>query len=156
MNDFTDFYRRHRLALLNYLVHLTGNPALAMEIVQESFTRCLSRYGFQKSSRVLLFKIARNALIDEYRRQKRFSGLTGQERSAAGNPEKSFQIREEYVRVLAVMETLEREEREILAMRVGSDLPYREIAAITGLNETNVRVKVHRARFKIKQLLDQE
>jgi RNA polymerase sigma-70 factor (ECF subfamily) len=156
MGDFTEFYRRHQHVLLNYLVRLTGDTALAMEIAQESFTRCLSRYGSGKLNRVLLFKIARNAWIDEIRRQKRFTGFKEEEHPAARNPEKHLQIRAEYQRVMAAMERLEQEEREILAMRVSTKLTYREIAAISGLNETNVRVKVHRARVKLKQLLDLE
>ena len=156
MGDFTEFYRRYQHALHNYLVRMTGDPSMAMEIVQESFTRCLSRYGSHGSNRILLFTIARNALIDEIRRQKRFSGLKEEEHPAGGNPEKRLEIRQEYTRVMAGLDQLEKGEREILAMRVSSDLTYREIAAITGLNETNVRVKVHRARVKLKQFFDQE
>ncbi|KPJ79002.1 MAG: hypothetical protein AMJ54_00640 [Deltaproteobacteria bacterium SG8_13] len=156
MDDFTGFYRKYQQVLLNYLVRLTGDATLAMEIVQESFTRCLSRYGARRSNRVLLFTIARNAWIDEIRRQKRFTGLEEKEQPALENPEKQLEIRQEYKRVLAGMNRLEQGEREILAMSVSTDLTYREIAAVTGLNEPNVRVKVHRARVKLKQYLDQE
>ena len=156
MGEFTDFYRRYQQALLNYMVRLTADPTLAMELVQESFTRCLSRYGRRKSSRVLLFKIARNAFIDEIRRQKHFTGLNEEEHLSDKNLEKRLQIREEYKRVLAGMNRLDSREREVLAMIVSTDLTYREIAEITGLNETNLRVKVHRARVKLKQFLAQE
>ena len=156
MGDFSEFYRRYRNALFNYLLRQTGDAPLAMEVAQESFTRCLSRYGPDRSNRLLLFKIARNALIDEIRRQKRYTELKEDEQEIGRNPEKHLQLREEYKRVLAGMNQLENVEREILAMIVSTDLTYREIADITGLNESNVRVKVHRARLKLKKFLDQE
>jgi len=32
-------------------------------------------------------------------------------------------------------------------------MTYREIAAITGISEANVKIKVHRARIKLKKML---
>ena len=156
MGDFSEFYRKYRNALFTYLLRLTGNSPLALEITQESFARCLGRYGPDRSNRLLLFKIARNAWIDEIRRQRRFTQLTDEQQELGKNPEKRLQIREEYKRVLAGLNRLDKTEREILSMTVSTDLTYREIAEITGLSESNVRVKVHRARLKLKQFLAQE
>ena len=69
------------------------------------------------------------------------------------NPEKMFLIRESYRKVLNAMLKLEKSQREILALTVSSDLSYREIANITGISEANVKVKVHRARIKLKKQL---
>jgi len=38
-------------------------------------------------------------------------------------------------------------------LTVSSDLSYREIANILGISEANVKVKVHRARILLKELL---
>jgi RNA polymerase sigma-70 factor (ECF subfamily) len=51
------------------------------------------------------------------------------------------------------MMNLEKSQREILALTVSSDLSYREIANITGISEANVKVKIHRARIKLKKQL---
>ncbi len=65
-------------------------------------------------------------------------------------------IRDEYRRVLAAMQQLESSERDCLALVVSSDLSYREIAALTGTSEANIKVKVHRARVKIKKILQED
>ena len=51
------------------------------------------------------------------------------------------------------MNKLETDEREILALVLTEELKYREIASIMGINEGNVKIKVHRARLKLKEIL---
>ena len=62
-------------------------------------------------------------------------------------------VREEYRRVLDAMGTLENDERDILALAVSGDLSYREISVIAGISESNVKVKVHRARLKLRKIM---
>jgi RNA polymerase sigma-70 factor (ECF subfamily) len=52
------------------------------------------------------------------------------------------------------MQELEPEERDALSLVVSSDLSYREIARITGTSEGNIKVRVHRARVKLKRMLN--
>jgi RNA polymerase sigma-70 factor (ECF subfamily) len=62
-------------------------------------------------------------------------------------------VREEYRQVLSAMQELAKDERDILALVISGDLSYREIASIAGISEANVKVKVHRARLKLKKFL---
>ena len=62
-------------------------------------------------------------------------------------------VNEDYRRVLAGMQALEPEERDILSLVVSSGLPYRDIARIAGTSEANVKVRVHRARVKLKKMM---
>jgi len=70
------------------------------------------------------------------------------------NPESRMMVREDYRRVLAAMQELEQEERDILSLVVSSGLSYREIARIAGTSEANVKVRVHRARVKLKKIMN--
>ncbi len=62
-------------------------------------------------------------------------------------------VRSEYRRVLSAMQSLDEDEREILALAAGEDLTYREIASLVGISEVSVKVKVHRARLKLREKL---
>ena len=62
-------------------------------------------------------------------------------------------VREQYRQVLSAMQTLKTDERDILALTVSSQLSYREISSIVGISESNVKVKVHRARAKLRQII---
>ena len=70
------------------------------------------------------------------------------------NPEAQMMVREDYRRVLAAIQKMEPEERDVLSLVVSSDLSYREIARITGTSEGNVKIRVHRARVKLRKMMN--
>jgi RNA polymerase sigma-70 factor (ECF subfamily) len=65
-------------------------------------------------------------------------------------------VREEYRQVLVAMRHLEDDERDLLSLVVSSELSYRELADIIGISEANIKVKVHRARKKLRAYLGAE
>ena len=65
MKLFKQFYIEHKNSLFAYLMRMTGDYYLASDILQESFTRLLGHYPSRAWCKALLFKIARNAMIDE-------------------------------------------------------------------------------------------
>jgi len=131
----------------------TGDYALAGDILQESFTRYLEKYGEKWQNPALLFTIARNAVVDGHRKQGRESPLFDEPEFARPNPETQMLVREDYRRVLAAMQKLAPEEKDVLSLVVSSGLPYRDIARIAGTSEANVKVRVHRARVKLKKMM---
>ncbi len=142
--------------LFAYLMRRTGDYYLSSDIMQESFTRYLKRYGEGSDSASLLFKIARNALLDDRRKQNRTTTLEDDLGYRTGNPEHHLMVRDEYRRVLSAMQHLGEEERDTLALVVSSDMTYRDIAEMTATSEHNVKVRVHRARAKLRKFLAQE
>ena len=154
MGNFRAFYKKHRERLFAYLMRGTGDYHLSGDILQESFTRYLEKYGAEEPNPALLYTIARNAVVDGYRQLGRDTRLPEGLESAGHNPEKQMEVREDYRRVLAAMQELEPEERDILSLVVSTGLTYREIARIAGTSEANVKVRVHRARVKLKKMMD--
>ena len=154
MGNFRAFYKKHRDSLFAYLMRSTGDYYLSGDILQESFTRYLEKYGEEGPNPALLYTIARNAVVDGRRSQGRDTVLFDEQDHARHNPESHMLVREDYRRVLAAMQELEQEERDILSLVVSSGLPYREIARIAGTSEANVKVRVHRARVKLKKMMN--
>ena len=132
----------------------TGNYYLSGDILQESFTRYLEKYGEERQNPALLYTIARNAVVDGHRKRGRDTQLFDEQEPSPNNPETHMMVREDYRRVLAAMQELGQEERDILSLVVSSGLPYREIAQIAGTSEANVKVRVHRARVKLKKMMN--
>ena len=153
MTNFRAFYKEHRDRLFGYLMRSTGDYYFAGDILQESFTRFLEKYGDEGENPALLYTIARNAVVDGYRKQGRDTVLQDAQDNSRPNPESHVMVREDYRRVLDAMQELEQEERDILSLVVSSGLPYRKIARISGTSEANVKVRVHRARVKLKKMM---
>lgn len=150
---FRAFYVKHKDAFFSYLMRRTADYDLAGDILQESFARYLERYGKDSDNAALLYTIGRNLIYDHYRRKTRNAGLQPDENPVNNDQEHHYLVREKYRRVLDAMGTLENDERDILALAVSGDLSYREISVIAGISEANVKVKVHRARLKLRKIM---
>lgn len=124
---------------------------MSKDIMQESFTRYLEHYGSTELKSTLLFTISRNIVMDNHR-QTQYNTQFEENLEDPRNLEDQLMVREEYRLILLAMQKLNPSERDILSLAVGSQLSYREIAKVTGLSETNVKVKVHRARTKLREL----
>lgn len=153
VNSFRDFYSRERHRFFAYLIRRAGDYALACDILQESFTRLCERYGPQAFTPQLLYTIGRNLVLDSLRRRKNSPTALGNIDLPDKAPERHLMVREEYRCVLAAMRHLEEDERDLLSLVATSGLSYREIARVAGTSEANVKVKVHRARKKLRTLL---
>ena len=151
MDSFDTFYRTHREKLFGYLIRKTGDYHLSSDIMQESFARMLRSYGSGVQNSSLLYVIARNALLDHSKKSSRQAPIVEQPLDASADPEQYFMIRESYRHMLAAMEQLDEGERDVLSMAANGDLSYREIGKIAGISEANVKIKVHRARIKLKK-----
>lgn len=153
MNRFNSFYKGYKNKLFAYLLKMTGDYTLSADLMQESFTRYLERYKNREPSASLLFTIGRNLVIDHYRRPGNPMLYEEGKNHSGIDQEQAIIVREQYRRVLAAIQKLPEPERDILAMAVDSGLSYKKIARIIGISETNLKVKIHRSRLKLRTLL---
>ena len=153
MRNFGSFYRKCKDKFFAYLMRCTGDYHLAGDILQESFTRYLERYGDEEQSVSLLYRIGRNLVFDNARAKSGKTFETEERLAADGDHERDFMVKEEYRRVLDAMRRLEDSERDVLALAANGELSYRQIASISGISEGNVKVRVHRARLKLRKIL---
>jgi RNA polymerase sigma-70 factor (ECF subfamily) len=137
-------------------MRMTGDYHSSSDIMQESFTRYLERYHNRRPNTSLLFTIARNALFDRARNRKRNVLLSEDPIDGAASQEYGLIVKQEYRQVMAALQQLNENERDILALAISDGISYRDIAAIVGISVENVKVRVHRARLKLKQILQKE
>lgn len=145
---------QHRL--LRYLLHLTGNPAMAEDLFQETWVRVLER-GNQYDGRhefcTWLFAVARHLFIDSTRR-KQHASLDGMlddddrpiEIPATGQPS-AFDLtvqRELSEHVADGLTHLVAEYREALVLRFQEGLTLEEIAVVTGAPLGTVKSRIYR------------
>lgn len=155
---------QHRL--LRYLQHLTGNPALAEDLFQETWIRVLER-GRQYDGRhefcAWLFAVARHLFIDSTRR-KHYSSLDSM---LDENPAWPLQIqdskqpsafdltaqRELGERIAAGLSHLVAEYREALVLRFQEGMSLEEIADVTGAPLGTVKSRIYRGLTALQPYL---
>lgn len=156
MTEYGSFYARYRDKVFSFLLRRSGDRELSEDLTQESFARHLKRYGGSAASPYLLYTIARNALVDHRRARK--TELPLPEEGADGDggssdAETLFLAREQRQRMDDALGGLPERERQLVAL-AASGMRYAQIAAALGLKEANVKVLIHRARVKLRQLMD--
>jgi len=147
------FVEKHKPKLFGYLLRMTGDYEHASDIMQESFTRYLEHYADQAPSAALLYTIARNVLFDRSRSRIRLVELDEHADQGGFHPEHELLVKEEYRAFLKAFQRLSEDERNILSLAVSTQMSYREIGEVVAMSESNVKVKIHRARQKLREIL---
>jgi RNA polymerase sigma-70 factor (ECF subfamily) len=171
---FALLVRKHRTPLYNFALRHLGSGPTAEEVVQEAFVRVVqSATEFKHAARfsTWLYTIARNLCIDSMRknalrrhpsldepdRAQDGGGLSLGERTAdaGANVERaavSVEIRE---RVLAAIDELPVEQREVFLMREVGGLPFKDIAEIVGVPENTVKSRMRYALERLQEALSE-
>ncbi len=139
------------------------DPDLTDELCQESFLRALRRISGLRDVALFpgwLYRIAENTLRDHLRAKiRRKKVVFTPDLEEAAHPEapafdpRDPEKQEETERLLAAIRELPPKLREPLLLRHSRDLPYREIAAILGIRENAVQVRIFRARRLLRRKL---
>jgi RNA polymerase sigma-70 factor, ECF subfamily len=151
---FAGFYKRSAPALRAYLVRVSGNYALADDLMQESYLRflCASRpEGGEVNYRRYLYRIATNLLRDHWKRPRAACMEDVPERFLTADDGLS---RVDSQAILdPALARMRPRERQLLWLAHAEGYSHREIAEITGLHSASIRLLLYRARRKIARLL---
>jgi RNA polymerase sigma-70 factor (ECF subfamily) len=171
---FTFLVKRHQGPLFNFaLRHLRTQPG-AEEVVQDAFVRVVQNAAdFKHEARfsTWLYTIARNLCIDQLRKRalRRHPSLDESKRSedsegptlgeqtadSRANVERAAVSGEIRERVLAAVDELPEEQREVFLMREVSNLPFKEIAEIVGVPENTVKSRMRYALERLQAALSE-
>ena len=157
-------FRNDVLPLKNKLYRLalriTLNPAEAEDVVQETMMKVWSRreqWEQIESIEAFCLTICRNQALDKTRKMAgtEQSLDTGEhdapDHSHTANPEEQAIQQDRVQLVRRLIDSLPEKQRTVMQLRDFEGKSYKEIAAIMGVSEEQVKVSIFRARQAIKQ-----
>ena len=171
-NDaFERLYAEHAQALFGFLRYRTNDPALAEDLLADTYERVLRarrRFDPRKASeKTWLYTIALNCLTDHSRRRATESRALEHIASTPGPLGESWGVDETDLidevagtdvdegdllnRSLAL---LRGPERQAIALHFGADLSIAEIAKLTGEPLTTIEGRIYRALGKLREAMD--
>ena len=160
---FTKVYAKESDALFRFCVLRVSDRERALDLTQETFTRLWQSMVDGKSPknpRAFLYVVARNLIIDWYRKVKSVSleSLYDEEMNRPYDmaDEKLFneiEINSDAKRALNMINNLEAQYREVLFLRYVADLPPKDIAEILGLNVNLVSVRITRGVKNLRKIM---
>ena len=136
--------------LFRYLDRLTGDPALAADIAQESFIKLHQRGAMPEDPRAWLVSVANNLFRDERRRSSRRLRILARRSpdttlaDPPPSPDADLLPAERRAAVRAALESLPERDRQLLLLR-HEGYSYRELATTLDLAETSVGTFLARA-----------
>ena len=138
--------------LYNYFLKMTFDREVSADLTQNVFLRMLKyRVSFRgdKPFKSWIFQIARNAMNDHFRKEKKYSDYVDID-SVAESVGDDESKEGQYQTLYRSMAKLDPETRELLVMSKFRKMKYEEIGDVLDLTVSNVKIKVHRAIKKLR------
>jgi len=152
-------FDRHHRALFDFFSRMTGNAAVAEDLVQDVFFRILKyRATFRNESRfkAWMFHIARNARVDHFKKHQAETSMPENSEDAVPShtPLPGHRLEEEQQTLLlhCALLRLPPEKREVLVLSRYQEMKYEQIAEITGCEVGAVKVRVYRALKELREI----
>jgi RNA polymerase sigma-70 factor (ECF subfamily) len=136
-------------ALLRYATWVLRDAEVAREVVQETFLRLCreDRSKINDHTPQWLFTVCRNLAFDTRKREARMTPLGDTEIGV----ESKLEQREAVGEIFRLVETLPKNQREVVYLKFQCDLSYKEISEITKLSVGNVGLLLHTALKEIRK-----
>ena len=149
-NLFKKYYNEAKL----YVLSLCHDQTLADDIVSEAFYKAFVSIDEEKDSfKYWLLKVCRKCYFDYVRKNKKNVELDSELR-CDDDPADQLIKAEEYRALYHALSLLQPNYKEVLVLYYFEGMSVKEISAITGDSTDSVKVTMHRARQKLKSLLE--
>ncbi len=167
---FEELVKKYQQTILNLAYHYLGYQKDFEDVAQKIFTKIyfsLPKFDTRRPFFPWLYRIAVNQCYDELRRMRRlkvrtFSELSTEETSSVENliSQNDTSVasdedrREMFVLLQKMLDQLPDQQRMAIVLRDIEDLPYSKMAEMLKCTEQAARLKVFRARSRLKTLVD--
>jgi RNA polymerase sigma factor (sigma-70 family) len=162
-NAFSYLVDQHKNKAFNLAFRICGNHEEAEELTQDSFLkayRALSSFKMKSSFATWFYRIVYNTAISHVRLKRK--GVLSLEDFPAdatdfiGTNTNEEEAEKEYRNSLVnfALQKITEEERGLISLYYYEEMSTDEIADVTGINKSNIKVKLFRARQKMQEIIE--
>lgn len=162
--DFWEIYDQYYAPLKKYVTAMTRDDWAADDIVQEVFLKVQRRFETLNDwakFKPWIYSIARNQCFDHFRKVSASKeDQTEEDHEIDGIQPPLIQLQLEMKEmsrcVQSKIDLLPDSKREVIILFDTMDLSHQEVADILGIQVGTVKVRLHRARKALKEILDRD
>ena len=158
MTEIESIYKEYFTDVYLFVSSISHSDSVAEEITSETFFKAMkSLDGFKGncSLRVWLCEIAKNTYISYMKRQSKTISLNLDAIPESSSFESELADSDLSNSVHKCLHSLEEPFREVFALRVFAELPFKQIGALFGKTDNWACVTYHRAKSKIQKLMEE-
>lgn len=159
---FGVIYERYYEQMFLFIYKRVGDEEQSADLCSQVFLKAmtnLKRYRFQGVPfSAWLYRIATNE-VNQFFRDSQKQRMVSLESLSLKDMVEEAEITPTHAnvqRMIVVLDSLSPEEIQLIEMRFFEKVPFKEIAVIFNLTETNAKVKVHRLLKKLHRMLNKE
>jgi len=161
--NFDELYEKAFNKIFAYVKIRIYDPACAQDVCSVIWLRALDKINYYNAAKGTpeqwIFTIARNEIVNHirYKKLKSFVMLDFLEdvfESAEPKPEEQMQSKENISSLETALKSLSEREKDLISLKFYSSMNNRQIAAVSGLSESNVGTILNRAAGKLKAALE--
>lgn len=147
--DYNACVDQHADGVYRFALKHIRDEDRAKDVVQESFARLWMKVDTVENAKAksYLFTTAHHILVDESRKDKRSTRMEEHHEDLRGTHQDQPDLKEVLEAALA---TLPEVQRSVVLLRDLEGYTYEEIAELTGLNLSQVKVYIYRGRNALK------
>jgi len=151
---FKEIFEKNNKRVYHLCYGYTGDSDAADDLMQETFIKVwqnLDKFRNQSQISTWIYRIAVNTCLSHLRIEKRKATDEINDKIIETKAEETSNKQEQVDQLYKCIAQLEENERIIITM-VLDEIPYQEIAEISGISEGNLRVKIHRIKNKLTEI----
>lgn len=151
---FKELFDKNSKKVYNLCFGYTGDTDTANDLMQETFIKVwqnLDKFRNQSQLSTWIYRIAVNTCLSHLRAAKRKPTDELNDHIIENTTEEVSEKNEQVAALYRAISQLEENERIIITM-VLDEIPYPEIAEISGISEGNLRVRIHRIKQKLTEI----
>lgn len=161
-NAYSVLVERYKDKVFSLVFRILKDYELTQEVAQDIFVKAyisLKKFRKDSSFSTWIYRISYNSAISETRKRKvkNFSFddslLIGLSRMESEESSEGLRMEEDQKKLNSAINELLPEEKAIINLYYFEEKAISEISEITGLGQSNVKVKLHRLRKKLKELI---
>ncbi|MBL7791371.1 MAG: sigma-70 family RNA polymerase sigma factor [Saprospiraceae bacterium] len=156
---FRPLYVRYYEMVFRFIYRRTASEELSADICSQVFLKAMQRlsdYSFKGVPfSAWLFRIASNEVAQHFRQQQKNRVLSIEETQIGDVADEIDEDDNEALRaaLLLALDDLKEGDMELIEMRFFEQRSFKEIADITGMTESNAKVKTYRILERLKKRL---
>lgn len=161
MSPLEKIYRLYFTDVYFFILSLSKNKDIAEEITSETFFKLLKSYHSiekEESIKSFLLTMAKHTYFDYLKKKKRIVSDIDEVKleDPTENPEELQLKNETIFQMQEAISTLNEDDQKIVKMRIYAEWSFREIAQYFSKTENWACVKFHRAKQKLKKILEEK
>lgn len=152
-------FDRYNVRIYNFFNKMVQNKMVSEDLTQDVFIKVIKYRTSYKNGNFAswIYTIARNIFSTHYQKvKKERSNLIDEDKLDVNETLVSESKQEELDHLQKALLKLSNSDRELIVMHRFQEIKYEQIAQIIGSTENAVKVKVHRALKKLKEIYFQK